>query len=232
MNVQMMVHLVIFSLRSGQLELLLVPEGGAGNLWSLPGRPVQATLSCDETASQELEERTGRHDAYLEQLYTYGEPGRNPTRREIAIVYFALLPVGSYSTAPVIKDAGQAAWFPVESLPDLALDYESIITYALRRLRYKLEYSAVGFELLPGEHAIIPVMLHEAPLAQEFSRRLLEEAALALLKQESGKGLDPIIVEKLYLAENWILMSSDVYPPLFSRSPHCNSNPAITFLTG
>ena len=118
-GVQMMIHIVIFSLRSGQLELLLVQADGESQRWSLPGNPIQPRQSLEGTALQEIARLTGRHDAYLEQLYTYGDPERNPTRREVAVVYFALLPVSSH-LAPAVtarsvnKDVEKDTWFPVD----------------------------------------------------------------------------------------------------------------------
>jgi 8-oxo-dGTP diphosphatase len=191
---QIIIPIVIFSLQAGQLELLLVPADATAQRWSLPGKPVQPGQSLDGTALQVIAWLTDRHDAYLEQLYTYGEPERNPGRREIAVVYFALLPVSSgsvtsgaaaNSTAGFdIKDVEEATWFPVESHPDMALDHKSIITYALRRLRYKLEYSAVGFELLPETFTLselqhtYEIILGEKLDKRNFRRRILESTII------------------------------------------------------
>jgi 8-oxo-dGTP diphosphatase len=191
---QVMIHIVIFSLRTNQLKLLLVPFDSAGHLWSLPGNPIQPGQSLEGTALQEIARLTGRHDAYLEQLYTYGEPERNPAGREIAVVYFALFPASSYS-APSdatpsavatsdIKDVEKTTWFPVDSHPDMAFDNDSIITYALRRLRYKLEYSAVGFELLPETFTLselqhtYEIILGEKLDKRNFRRRILESTII------------------------------------------------------
>jgi 8-oxo-dGTP diphosphatase len=181
---QLTINVVIFSLRHGRLELLLIPDTLRRGVWSLPGRDVIAELSLDETASQVLEAGTGSRESYLEQLYTYGEPGRNISRREVAVVYFALLPADSLITIPIIKDVEQAAWFPVNALPELAMDHDSIISYALRRLRYKLEYSAVGFELLPEAFTLSELQhTYELILAEKldkrnFRRRILEASII------------------------------------------------------
>jgi 8-oxo-dGTP diphosphatase len=188
-GVQMMIHIVIFSLRSGKLELLLVQADGDHQHWSLPGNPIQPRQTLEGTALQEITRLTGRHDAYLEQLYTYGDPERNPTRREIAVVYFALLPVSSHpapamTAQSVNKDVEKDTWFPVDSHPEMALDHENIITYALRRLRYKLEYSAVGFELLPETFSLselqhtYEIILGEKLDKRNFRRRILEAAII------------------------------------------------------
>ena len=178
------INVVIFSLRHGRLELLLIPDALSKGAWSLPGQDVSAELSLEETASQVLEAGTGSREPYLEQLYTYGEPGRNIGRREVAVAYFALLPSDLLITIPISKDVEQAAWFPVNTLPELAMDHHSIIFYALRRLRYKLEYSAVGFELLPEAFTLselqqtYELILGEKLDKRNFRRRILEASII------------------------------------------------------
>lgn len=177
---QIIIDVVIFSLRSGQLQLLLVSDNPGLHVWGLPGQGILQGQSLEETALHELAIYAGSREAYLEQLYTYGEPGRNPRQREVAIVYFALLPADARTTPPGSSDRLQAVWFPVDALPKLLMDHESIIAYALRRLRYKLEYSAVGFELLPESFSLSELQkTYEAILGEKldkrnFRRRILE----------------------------------------------------------
>jgi 8-oxo-dGTP diphosphatase len=198
-NVHLVVQIVIFSLHTGRLELLLTHPSSSSDRWSLPGQAVQPDYSLEGTALNHMTLLTGRQEAYLEQLYTYGEPERNPTRREIAVVYFALIPAGPVSApsrgipqgaegakigASHIIDAEQAGWFPVDGLPDMILDHESIVTYALRRLRYKLEYTAVGFELLPEAFTLselqrtYEIILGEKLDKRNFRRRILESSII------------------------------------------------------
>jgi 8-oxo-dGTP diphosphatase len=174
------VDVVVFTIRQRRLQMLLVQRGGepfAGQ-WALPGGFVRMDESLEAAAVRELHEETGVQGAYLEQLYTYGEPQRDPRGRVVTVAYFALMP----SDQPLQRgaDAAAAAWYPVDELPPLAFDHSEIATYALRRLRYKLEYSAVGFQLLPEEFSLsqlqstYEIILGEALDKRNFRRRILE----------------------------------------------------------
>jgi 8-oxo-dGTP diphosphatase len=173
---------IIFTLRDDQLHVLLVRRGEepfAGS-WALPGGFVREEESLEEAALRELEEETGLKDAYLEQLYTYGDPHRDPRGRVVTVAYFALIRADAPIRSEGGHDAAQAHWFPVVELPPLAFDHEQIITYALRRLRYKLEYTAVGFELLPAEFSLselqytYEIVLGESLDKRNFRRRILD----------------------------------------------------------
>ncbi|MBN2149048.1 MAG: NUDIX hydrolase [Anaerolineales bacterium] len=176
------VDIVVFTLQEGLLKVLLVQRGEEpfAGMWALPGGFVRMEESLEEAASRELAEETGVQQAYLEQLYTYGDPQRDPRGRVVTVAYFALVP----SDAPMHEqggtDAAQAGWFPINDLPALAFDHSEIATYALRRLRYKLEYSAVGFELLKDEFTLTEIqstyeiILGERLDKRNFRRRILE----------------------------------------------------------
>jgi 8-oxo-dGTP diphosphatase len=176
------VDIVVFTLQENQLQVLLVQRGKEpfAGMWALPGGFVQMDESLEEAAHRELAEETGIQDAYLEQLYTYGDPGRDPRERVITVAYFALVPTGAPFRREGGSDAAQAQWFPASSLPPLAFDHTEIARYALRRLRYKLEYTAVGFELLPEEFTLTQiqstyeVVLGEKLDKRNFRRRILE----------------------------------------------------------
>ena len=176
------VDVVAFTLRENRLQVLLIQRGEdpyAGR-WALPGGFVQMAESLEGAALREMEEETGLKEAYLEQLYTFGDPDRDPRGRVVTIAYFALIP----SDAPVrlegTREVTQARWFPVDELPSLAFDHNEIVTNALRRLRYKLEYTAVGFELLPEEFTLsslqytYELILGEKLDKRNFRRRILE----------------------------------------------------------
>lgn len=164
------VRVVIFTLRNSRLQVLLTNSSPA----ELPGRAVGITEGLEAAAGQCLKETIGRCEAYLEQLYTYGEPDRCGPRRCISVVYFALIPAGNGQPAET------AQWAPVDALPGLACDHAEIVTYALRRLRYKLEYSAVGFELLPENFTlselqrVYELVLGETLDKRNFRRRILQ----------------------------------------------------------
>lgn len=185
------VRVVVFSLRDNGLQALLV-RSSQSLAWELPGIPIPVDQSIEEAASQCLGLFIGQHEAYLEQLYTYGHPQRDPTRRLISVVYFAILPVdaGTLTTGQT-----QACWFPIEALPRLILDHEEVIGYALRRLRYKLEYTAVGFELLPENFSLTELqhtyelILGEKLDKRNFRRRILQAGVIEPTQQSrSGEG--------------------------------------------
>ncbi len=176
------VDVVIFTVREERLQVLLVQRKKppfAGQ-WALPGGFIGMEESLEEAALRELAEETGVTQAYLEQLYTYGDPHRDPRGRVITVAYFALIPAGTPIRAEGGDDASQARWFPVNDLPALAFDHADIIAYAVRRLRYKLEYTAVGFELLPAEFTlselqrVYEIILGEPLDKRNFRRRILQ----------------------------------------------------------
>lgn len=189
------VDVVIFTLRDNDLQVLLIKRGHLPfrGRWALPGGFVQVDESLEAAARRELAEETGVTNVYLEQLYTFGEPERDPRGRVISVAYIALVP------APLAvhgsSDAGDAAWLSVSELPPLAFDHTAIVQYALTRLRYKIEYSAVGFRLLPPEFTLselqkaYEIILGEPLDKRNFRRRIIEAAVIEPLDQvRSGEG--------------------------------------------
>lgn len=176
------VRVVVFSLHHEQLQVLLRPAEAGG--WELPGSPLPGGQSLEEAATQSIYRLVGLREPYLEQLYTYGDTDRiDRGIRWISVVYFAILPSGTGYTTPetsLIKDAQLAQWFPVDHLPPLALDHGEVIGYALRRLRYKLEYTAIGFQLLPETFSlselqkVYEMILGEKLDKRNFRRRILQ----------------------------------------------------------
>ena len=169
------VHVVLFSLRDDSLQALLLPNAGT---WELPGENLPPDESLEEAANRLLSGLIDRRETYLEQLYTYGEPGRDP-QRTVSVVYFALVPTGAH----LVPDQ-TACWFPVAALPGMSGDHAEILAYALRRLRYKLEYSAVGFQLLPAKFTLselqhtYEIILGERLDKRNFRRRILESGII------------------------------------------------------
>jgi 8-oxo-dGTP diphosphatase len=165
---------VIFTLRENRLHLLLIQrsEEPFSDFWALPGGFVKMDESLEEAACREMEEETGLKDVYLEQLYTYGNPERDPRGRVVTVAYFALIPADAPVRTEGGSDARQAGWFPVDDLPPLAFDHEQIVSYSLRRLRYKLEYTAAGFELLPEEFTLSELQrTYEMILGEKLDKR-------------------------------------------------------------
>jgi len=150
------VDVVILTLREGDLQVLLIRrrhEPHAGN-WAIPGGFVDMNESLETAALRELEEETGVQEVYIEQLYTFGRPDRDPRTRVITVAYIALVPESALPPIRAGDDAAEARWWSMYDLPQLAFDHADILHYALTRLRYKLEYTAVGFELLPSEFTL------------------------------------------------------------------------------
>ncbi|RLC63656.1 MAG: NUDIX hydrolase [Chloroflexi bacterium] len=179
------VDVIIFTLRGNDLQVLLIKRGHPPfeGMWAIPGGFVGIDESLEEAALRELEEETGVRDVYLEQLYTFGDPDRDPRGRVITVAYFALMP--AHAVQPRAgDDAAEARWWSVYDLPPLAFDHADILAYALQRLRYKLEYTAVGFELLPEAftlselQAAYEVILGEKLDKRNFRRKILSAGVI------------------------------------------------------
>ncbi|MBN1887632.1 MAG: NUDIX hydrolase [Thermoflexales bacterium] len=155
------------------------------NHWAIPGGFVEIDESIEDAARRELEEETGVRDVYLEQLYTFGAVDRDPRGRVISVAYFAL--VASMAVRGG-SDASEARWWPVRALPPLAFDHSSIVSYALKRLRYKLEYSAVGFQLLPDTFTLTELQqAYETVLGEPLDKRNFRRKILqAQIIEEAG----------------------------------------------
>lgn len=174
------VDVIIFTLNGGDLQVLLIQRGlpPFEGMWAIPGGFVRIDESIEGAAMRELKEETGVRDVYLEQLYTFGDLGRDPRGRVVTVAYFAL--VSTDAVRPHAgHDASDARWWPVYDLPPLAFDHADILSYALQRLRYKLEYTAVGFELLPATFTLselqsaYEIILGEGLDKRNFRRKIL-----------------------------------------------------------
>lgn len=151
------VDVVVFTILDEQLKVLLIKRKAwpYEGMWAIPGGFVQMDESLETAAYRELAEETGvtRDSVYLEQLYTFGQPHRDPRTRVITVAYFALVSADQLNPQAA-SDAEEVGWFSMYQLPPLAFDHAEILDYALTRLRYKLEYTAVGFQLLPEKFTL------------------------------------------------------------------------------
>jgi 8-oxo-dGTP diphosphatase len=118
------------------------------NAWAIPGGFVLPDESLEEAVRRELVEETGIEVNYLEQLYTFGDPQRDPRKRVISVAYFALVKSAQYQQLKASTDAENAQWFNIKSLPSLAFDHKKILNLAIERVRTKIRYQPIGFELL------------------------------------------------------------------------------------
>ena len=188
------VDLVMFTVMEGALKVLMVRRGQQpfSECWALPGGFVRMDETLEDAAARELAEETGvdSQGVYLEQLYTFGEPGRDPRTRVITVAYFAL--VDSSKTKPHItgqESISDVQWFTVSDLPSkIAFDHGDILEYALKRLRNKLEYTAVGLELLPELFTLTELQnLYETILGENLDKRNFRKKALSMgILEESG----------------------------------------------
>ena len=184
------VDVVIFSLVDEDLQVLLIKRKFApfAGMWAIPGGFVRMAESLEEAATRELEEETGVTNVYMEQLYTFGQPNRDPRTRVITIAYFALVPNDVIQPRPG-DDTAETGWFSMFDLPELAFDHRDILEYALTRLRYKLEYTAVGFRLLPDIFTLSELQrAYETILGENLDKRNFRRKILASdILEETGK---------------------------------------------
>lgn len=177
------VDIVIFTIDSSVLKVLLVKRAipPFEGQFAIPGGFVHKDESLGQAALRELREETGVANVYLEQLYSFGDPGRDPRGRVVTVAYYALISADS-SPLAAGTDAAEANWWPVNKLPPLAFDHRTILDYALERLRNKLEYTTVGFQLLPAKFTLTELQgVYEAILGRTLDKRNFRRK-LALLK--------------------------------------------------
>lgn len=189
--------IVLFTIRERKLNLLLIRRLAKPfeNRYALPGGFVHEDESLDAAAIRELREETGVERVYLEQLYSFGDPKRDPRGRVITVAYYALVPANQALQAGT--DAADAAWFPIGDLPALAFDHRKIVEYAHQRIQNKLNYTNVGFELLPEKFTLTELQsVHEAILGQEldkrnFRRKILQQGIVKPIKEWRRTGRKP-----------------------------------------
>ncbi|OGX28355.1 MAG: hypothetical protein A3B78_01685 [Omnitrophica WOR_2 bacterium RIFCSPHIGHO2_02_FULL_67_20] len=176
------VDVVLFTIQGGTLKALLVkrrqpPHRGA---WALPGGIVGTDESVDDAALRELQEETNIGNIYLEQLYTFGEPARDPRGRVITVAYYALVNWQQFQLK-ARQRVTEADWFPVKRLPPLAFDHRRIVDYALERLQHKINYTTVAFQLLPRQFTLTELQgSYEVILSQRLDKRNFRRKMLQL----------------------------------------------------
>ena len=176
------VDCVVFGYDAADLKVLLIqrrlePFKGC---WALPGGFVQINEGLEDAARRELSGETGLGELFLEQLYTFGDPKRDPRERVISVAYYALVKLTDHALRAA-SDAEDAAWFPVAELPKLGFDHERIVETALRRLKAKVRYEPIGFELLPEKFTLGELQrLYETVLEQPLDKRNFRKKLLGM----------------------------------------------------
>lgn len=167
------VDIIIFTIQNESLKVLLVKRkyDPFKDFWAIPGGFVQPNESLEDAAKRELVEETGVKDIYLEQLYTFGNPARDPRGRVISTAYFALIN-SKNQTLRASTDVVEAQWYTVNKIPKLAFDHKSILDYSLKRLQWKLEYTTVAFQLLPKKFTLTQLQkIYEIIINKPFDKR-------------------------------------------------------------
>ena len=168
------VDCVVFGLDAEHdLKIMLIQRGVEPykGEWALPGGFVRLEESLAEAALRELKEETGVEEIFLEQLYTFGEPKRDPRDRVITVAYYALINLADYPINAQ-TDADDVAWYSLEQLPSLAFDHDKIVAIAKQRLQGKLRYEPIGFELLPKKFTLTQLQkLYEQVLGTQLDKR-------------------------------------------------------------
>ena len=162
---------VVFGIDEDTLKVVLIerPFDPLKGWWALPGGFVNPDETLENAATRKLKDDTGMSKVFLEQLYTFGDPDRDPNDRVITVAYYALV---NLSNHPLESSSLNATWFPVSKLPKLAFDHKKIIQAAISRLRSKVRYMPIGFSLLPQKFTLTQLQrLYETVLERELDKR-------------------------------------------------------------
>jgi 8-oxo-dGTP diphosphatase len=173
---------VVFGLDEEDLKVLLIQRGlePFKGRWALPGGFARVGESLEATARRELEEETGLRRIFLEQLYTFSDPARDPREHVITVAYYALVNLPEHRLCAA-TDASNAAWFAVDDTPKLAFDHDAILEKAYERLKGKISYQPIGFELLPPRFPLRRLQhLYEKILDRPLDKRNFRKKILSM----------------------------------------------------
>ena len=181
---------VILGFDGGELKLLLTEREKEPfkNKWALPGGFVFPEETAEDCARRILLEKTGIDKVFIEQLYTFSAVDRDPRERIVSIAYYALVNKQSYELIAG-RDTLQSLWFGLSQLPELAFDHAEIVAMAVQRLKGKVSYQPVGFELLDEKFTLSQLQaVCESILGMEIDKRNFRKKVLAMgVLKESGE---------------------------------------------
>jgi len=190
-NIKVAVDAVVFGYNNNELKVVLIQQkfGTSQNFWALPGGLVNENETLLDAVKRELKEETNLTVNYLEQLYTFGDDIKRDSRnRVISVAYFALIdPTGLEIKADT--DAENVHWFSIKQIPNLAFDHNQIIGLAFARLKSKLSYQPIGFDLLPKYFLFSELEnLYCSILEKEIDRRNFRKKILSFgIIEETSK---------------------------------------------
>lgn len=183
-NIQLTVDAIVFgySKKYGVSVLLIKRKYSPfEGKWAIPGGFVLDTESLETAVTRELSEETGVKIDYLEQLYTFGQPQRDPRNRVVSVAYFGLVKSSKFGKLKATTDASEAAWFGIDELPNLAFDHGEILRLAIERLRSKIKYAPIGFELLEKKFPFSDLEhLYSTLLGRPIDRRNFKKKVMSL----------------------------------------------------
>lgn len=163
---------VIFGFNHAKLYILLVKhgEGISKGEWALPGGWIQYDESVDDAAYRILTQQTAVSKIYLEQLKTFGDVKRYPTRRVITVAYFALVNPEDFELHPGTS-VSDAQWFDIHEVPKMPYDHNQILDFGFNHLKHKIQHEPIGFNLLPKKFTLLQLQeLYEAILEKKLDK--------------------------------------------------------------
>ncbi len=187
------VDVAVFTVLDSVLRVLLVRvrAGAFAGRWTLPGGRVGADETLEQAAGRHLAAQSGVRRIYLEQLYTFGSPQRDPHGRVVSVAYFALIPHGGrFQGLRTPEPYPDATWARVTRPPVLAYDHAAVIRTALARLRAKLRYTNLVYTLLPLRFTLGELQaMYEAILGRALDRRNFRKKVLSLGLLRAARGV-------------------------------------------
>jgi len=189
-NIKVAVDAVVFGYANNQIQVLLIQQkyGVEKNNWALPGGFVKDDENLEQAALRELMEETGVKVNYSEQLFTFGNINRDKRARIISVSYLALINPKNYAIK-ADSDAKDVQWYDINNIPNLAYDHNEIINIGFNRLKSKIAYQPIGFELLDKEFPFSDLEnLYQSILGRKIDRRNFRKKIMSFdFLQETSK---------------------------------------------